>query len=98
MPSVVNIFTSKEVKVPRHPFMDDPLFRRFFGDQLDGDTQHSSSLGSGPTITPDPRLELCCVSPSRQRAKLNLRLPTVARPRQRSWEPIQKPIWRSLKW
>src|SRR4051812_102276 len=35
MPSVVNIFTSKDVKVPRHPFMDDPLFRRFFGDQLD---------------------------------------------------------------
>ena len=53
MPSVVNIFTSKEVKVPRHPFMDDPLFRRFFGDQLDGDTQHSSSLGSGVIIGPE---------------------------------------------
>ncbi|MES2273603.1 MAG: hypothetical protein V4487_05390 [Chlamydiota bacterium] len=26
MPSVVNIFTSKEVKVPRQPLMDDPLF------------------------------------------------------------------------
>jgi serine protease DegQ len=53
MPSVVNIFTSKEVNVPRHPFMDDPLFRRFFGDQLDGDTQHSSSLGSGVIIGPE---------------------------------------------
>ncbi len=53
MPSVVNIFTSKEVKVPRHPFMDDPLFRRFFGDQLDGDTQHSSSLGSGVIVGPE---------------------------------------------
>ncbi|HEX7810553.1 MAG TPA: Do family serine endopeptidase [Burkholderiales bacterium] len=53
MPSVVNIFTSKEVKAPRHPFMDDPLFRRFFGDQLDGDTQHSSSLGSGVIIGPE---------------------------------------------
>ena len=53
MPSVVNIFTSKDVKVPRHPFMDDPLFRRFFGDQLDGDTQHSSSLGSGVIIGPE---------------------------------------------
>jgi serine protease DegQ len=46
----VNIFTSKEVKVPRHPFMDDPLFRRFFGDPLDGDTQPSSSLGSGVIV------------------------------------------------
>jgi serine protease DegQ len=53
MPSVVNIFTSKEVKVPRHPFMDDPLFRRFFGDQPDGDTQHSSSLGSGVIVGPE---------------------------------------------
>ncbi len=53
MPSVVNIFTSKDVKVPRHPFLDDPLFKRFFGDQLDGDTQHSSSLGSGVIVGPE---------------------------------------------
>jgi serine protease DegQ len=50
MPSVVNVFTSKEVKVPRHPFMDDPLFRRFFGDQLDDETQRTSSLGSGVIV------------------------------------------------
>ena len=50
MPSVVNISTSKEVKVPRHPLMDDPLFRRFFGDQLDGETQRASSLGSGVIV------------------------------------------------
>jgi serine protease DegQ len=50
MPSVVNIFTSKEVKLRRHPFMDDPLFRRFFGDQQDGDTQRTSSLGSGVIV------------------------------------------------
>jgi len=50
MPSVVNVFTSKEVKVPRHPFMEDPLFRRFFGDQLDDDTQRASSLGSGVIV------------------------------------------------
>ncbi len=53
MPSVVNIFTSKDIKVPRHPFMDDPLFRRFFGDQLDGETQPSSSLGSGVIVGPE---------------------------------------------
>ena len=50
MPSVVNIFTSKEVKLRRHPFMDDPLFRRFFGDQHDGETQRTSSLGSGVIV------------------------------------------------
>ncbi|MFN0039888.1 MAG: trypsin-like peptidase domain-containing protein [Burkholderiales bacterium] len=53
MPSVVNIFTSKEVKVPKHPFMDDPVFRRFFGDQLEGDAQPSSSLGSGVIVGPE---------------------------------------------
>ncbi len=50
MPSVVNIFTSKEVKLRRHPLMDDPLFRRFFGDQFDGETQRTSSLGSGVIV------------------------------------------------
>ena len=34
MPTVVNIYTSKEINVPRHPFMDDPVFRHFFGDQF----------------------------------------------------------------
>ena len=53
MPSVVNIFTSKEIKVPRNPLMQDPLFRRFFGDQLDTETQHSSSLGSGVIVGPE---------------------------------------------
>ena len=50
MPSVVNIFTSKKVKTPRHPFMDDPLFRRFFGDQSEDEAQRSSSLGSGVIV------------------------------------------------
>jgi serine protease DegQ len=50
MPSVVNISTSKEIKVPRHPLMDDPLFRRFFGEQLDSETQRASSLGSGVIV------------------------------------------------
>jgi len=35
-PSVVNIFTSKEVRVTRNPLLNDPLFRRFFGDQFGG--------------------------------------------------------------
>src|SRR5688572_13514127 len=35
MPAVVNIYTTKEVKIQRHPFMDDPVFRHFFGEQFD---------------------------------------------------------------
>ncbi len=47
-PSVVNIFTSKEVKLPRNPLPSDPLLRRFFGDPFAGDeTQRATSLGSG---------------------------------------------------
>jgi len=50
MPAVVNIYTTKEMKPARHPFMDDPLFRRFFGDQLDGESRQSASLGSGVIV------------------------------------------------
>ena len=50
-PSVVNVFTSKEVKVQRNPLMTDPLLRRFFGDQLGSDTQRASSLGSGVIVS-----------------------------------------------
>jgi serine protease DegQ len=51
MPTVVNIYTSKETKVTRHPFMDDPVFRYFFGEQFDGQTRRSSSLGSGVIVS-----------------------------------------------
>ncbi len=61
MPAVVNIFTSKEIKSPRHPFLDDPLFRHFFGREFDGkdngkgggNTRRSSSLGSGVIVGPE---------------------------------------------
>jgi serine protease DegQ len=49
-PAVVNIFTSKEVKSPQHPFLNDPLFRHFFGDRLDAESQRASSLGSGVVV------------------------------------------------
>ena len=51
-PSVVSIFTSKEVKVPRNPLLNDPVLRRFFGDQLGSDTQRASGLGSGVIVSP----------------------------------------------
>jgi S1-C subfamily serine protease len=44
---VVNVFTSKEIPAPRHPLLNDPLFRRFFGDQVPDEAQRASSLGSG---------------------------------------------------
>ena len=53
LPSVVHIFTSKQMKVPRHPLFDDPLFRRFFGDNLPNQTQRQSGLGSGVIVSPD---------------------------------------------
>jgi serine protease DegQ len=50
MPSVVNVSTSKEAKIRRHPLMDDPLFRRFFGDQFESEPQRIPSLGSGVIV------------------------------------------------
>jgi serine protease DegQ len=50
MPAVVNIFTTKGTREPKSPFMDDPLFRRFFGDQQE---DQQFSLGSGVVISPD---------------------------------------------
>jgi len=54
LPTVVHIFTSKEVKAQRHPFADDPLFRHFFGDRLDNrPQQRASGLGSGVIVSPE---------------------------------------------
>jgi serine protease DegQ len=55
-PSVVNIFTSKEVQAQRNPFMDDPVFRRFFGNRggtTDNHPQRVSNLGSGVIVSAD---------------------------------------------
>jgi serine protease DegQ len=54
-PSVVNIFTSKQVRVPHSPYMDDPAFRRFFGDrlQMNNRPQRVSNLGSGVIVSVD---------------------------------------------
>jgi serine protease DegQ len=51
MPAVVNISTTKEVKLSRHPLMEDPVFRYFFGDQLGAQTQKSTNLGSGVIVS-----------------------------------------------
>ncbi|MBS1187195.1 MAG: 2-alkenal reductase [Burkholderiaceae bacterium] len=51
MPSVVNIYTAKEVR-QQNPLLDDPFFRKFFGDRPSG-TQKQSSLGSGVIVSPE---------------------------------------------
>ena len=53
MPAVVNVFTSKEVKVAPHPLLEDPRFRRFFGDPLESQSRRASSLGSGVIVSPE---------------------------------------------
>lgn len=51
MPSVVNIFTSKKNTMrQQHPFMDDPMFKHFFGDQ-DNEPKPDNSLGSGVIVS-----------------------------------------------
>jgi len=52
VPAVVSIFTSKEVKRPRNPFMNDPLFRHFFGERFEDEAQRAFGLGSGVIISP----------------------------------------------
>ena len=56
MPGVVNISTDKVVEVPDwHPMLNDPRFRRFFGDPEAPDQQEQieRSLGSGVIISRD---------------------------------------------
>ncbi|HEX5767989.1 MAG TPA: Do family serine endopeptidase [Burkholderiales bacterium] len=52
-PSVVNISTAKELRSSRHPLLNDPLFRRFFGSQPpeDAAAQRAFSLGSGVVVS-----------------------------------------------
>ncbi|MDG1096962.1 MAG: Do family serine endopeptidase [Methylophilaceae bacterium] len=55
MPAVVNIFTSSKSINPHQQFMDDPLFRHFFGDQEEDEQEAPSdnSLGSGVIVSQD---------------------------------------------
>jgi serine protease Do len=59
-PSIVNISTTKTISMKDHPlgdFMDDPFFKKFFGDKLHphGEKKEykSSALGSGVIVTSD---------------------------------------------
>jgi len=50
-PAVVSVFTSKEIKQQWHPFVDDPMFRLFFGNQFGTQTQRVTGLGSGVIVS-----------------------------------------------
>jgi Do/DeqQ family serine protease len=50
-PAVVNVYAAKMVQ-NRNPFMDDPLFRRFFGSPGGQQEQLQRSLGSGVMVDP----------------------------------------------
>ncbi len=53
LPSVVHIFTSQKIRMPRSPLIDDPLFRHFFGDRPQSEAQRTSGLGSGVIVSPN---------------------------------------------
>ncbi len=50
-PAVVNIYTTKFISRRSHPFFDDPLFRRFFGDPRLPRERRQTSLGSGVVVS-----------------------------------------------
>jgi Do/DeqQ family serine protease len=54
-PAVVNVYVRGQARTFVSPFADDPIFRRFFGDNLFGMPQErvQSSLGSGVIVSPD---------------------------------------------
>ncbi len=53
-PAVVNVYSRRVVRERRSPFFDDPLFRRFFGDDAFGLERKKvqRSLGSGVVVDP----------------------------------------------
>jgi len=50
MPSVVNVYTSKEIR-QRSPLAEDPLLRRFFPGLESGEARRARSLGSGVIVS-----------------------------------------------
>jgi serine protease DegS len=50
-PSVVNVFATIITREKRHPLFDDPVFKRFFGNQTDRPrVKRENSLGSGVIV------------------------------------------------
>ncbi len=53
-PAVVNVYVRSRVQTFNSPLMDDPVFRRLFGDRLGQPTERQqNSLGSGVIVSPN---------------------------------------------
>ncbi|HZX19077.1 MAG TPA: Do family serine endopeptidase AlgW [Pseudomonas sp.] len=52
-PAVANLYTTKFVKKPAHPLIEDPQFRKFFGGNLPQQRRMESSLGSAVIMSPE---------------------------------------------
>ncbi|MDR2001168.1 MAG: Do family serine endopeptidase [Zoogloeaceae bacterium] len=50
VPSVVHIYTTQEIRAPRHPLANDPFWGHFFGDR-GMTTEKRSGLGSGVVVS-----------------------------------------------
>ncbi len=53
LPSVVHIYTTQTIRQQRHPLLDDPIFRHFFGERPEGPAPRNSGLGSGVIVSPN---------------------------------------------
>ena len=51
IPSVVNVFTQQQIRSPKYPAIDDPVFRYFFGERFDSKPRQASNLGSGVIVS-----------------------------------------------
>ncbi|UCJ16859.1 trypsin-like peptidase domain-containing protein [Pseudomonas sp. MM211] len=52
-PAVANLYTTKYVGKSNHPLLDDPQFRKFYGENLPGQRRMESSLGSAVIMSPE---------------------------------------------
>lgn len=52
-PAVANLYTTKMASKSSHPLLEDPVFRRFFGDNLPKQRRMESSLGSAVIMSPE---------------------------------------------
>jgi len=52
LPSVVHVYTTQKLTAPKHPLVDDPIFRHFFGEPSESEEgQQNAGLGSGVIVS-----------------------------------------------
>ncbi|HCL3483390.1 TPA: trypsin-like peptidase domain-containing protein [Pseudomonas aeruginosa] len=73
-PAVANLYTTKMVSKPSHPLFDDPMFRRFFGDNLPQQKRMESSLGSAVIMSAQGHDDLVGSDPETDLAVLKIDL------------------------